>query len=58
MKKVVMDIPITVDEFMKIATALKSAKAIVNEETDRDSREEGIDEALDIIDRVINSGIS
>jgi len=46
----------TVDELLVIGTALKSAQVIINEETDRDSKSEGIDNAISIIDEIVNNG--
>lgn len=46
--------PMSVHELLIIVTALKSAKSIINEETDRDSNQEGIDEALAIVERIID----
>lgn len=44
---------LSVHELLIIVTALKSAKAIINEETKRNSSEEGIDEALEIVEHFI-----
>lgn len=44
---------LSVHELLVIGTALKSSKTIINEETGRNSAEEGIDEALKIIEKII-----
>jgi predicted nucleic acid-binding protein len=46
---------LSVHELLVVATALKSAKEIINAETNRNSMNEGIDEALEIVERIINS---
>ncbi|MDG4812020.1 hypothetical protein P8629_03270 [Hydrogenovibrio sp. 3SP14C1] len=47
---------LSVNELLIIGTALKSSKAIINEETARNSTEEGIDEALKIVEKIIGKG--
>ena len=46
----------TVDDLLVIGTALKNAKAIIDVETNRNSEAEGIDNAISIIDKIIDEG--
>jgi hypothetical protein len=48
-----------VDELLVIGTALKSAKSIIDEQTGGDSPDlHTIDQAIDIIDKVIDEGFA
>ena len=47
-----------VDELMIIGTALKNAKSVIDEQTDDNSNDLQIDEAIGIIDKVLDEGFA
>lgn len=47
-----------VDELMTIGTALKNAKSVIDEQTDDNSNDLQIDEAIGIIDKVLDEGFA
>lgn len=47
-----------VDELMRIGTALKNAKSVIAQQTDDNSRDLQIDEAIGIIDKVLDEGFA
>lgn len=47
-----------VDELMIIGTALKNAKSVIDEQTDDNSSDLQIDEAIGIIDKVLDEGFA
>ncbi|MES9990716.1 MAG: hypothetical protein ABW098_02110 [Candidatus Thiodiazotropha sp.] len=47
-----------VDELMIIGTALKNAKSVIDEQTDDNSNDLHIDEAIGIIDKVLDEGFA
>jgi hypothetical protein len=47
-----------VDELMIIGTALKNAKSVIDEQTDDNSSDLHIDEAIGIIDKVLDEGFA
>ena len=56
MLSVKLDQQMTVSELLIIGTALKNAKAVINEDTETSSGVQGVDEALEIIERIIDEG--
>jgi hypothetical protein len=47
-----------VDELMIIGTALKNAKSVIDKQTDDNSNDLHIDEAIGIIDKVLDEGFA
>jgi hypothetical protein len=47
-----------VDELMIIGTALKNAKSVIDQQTNDNSNDLHIDEAIGIIDKVLDEGFA